>query len=278
VERLAAPLHLPGKAARPTHLNVTSSYLAALVHEARRTGRGPGDFGLRQIHAGGEVLTDVLAARAAEVFGAPVVDGYSMTEILPVAGQGCRHGHLHIAPDQGLVEVLDPQTLRPAAPGDVGVLTVTPYAMYRETTTLLRYRTDDLVRALPADADPACELAGVPATSRVLGRLLAGAGGDSPVLTTRDVLDVLQAEPELPLPTRFAVTEDVGGRTLTVVAPAPSRALTARLEERIADAALPVHALELVDDAAGLPAPCHLRADLREATFDRPAAQQPQPV
>jgi phenylacetate-CoA ligase len=193
-----------------------------------------------------------------------------MTETLPVAGQACRHGHLHIPADQGYVEVLDPVTQLPAAPGAVGVLTVTPYVVYRDTTTLLRYRTEDLVRMPPAGNTLECELADVPATSRILGRHLTDATGDD-VITTRDVLEILQAECDIPLPTRFAVTQESLGTTLSVVAPAADAGLTARLEQRIADAALPVRDLRFVGEPADLPASCHLRTDLREPTFARPA-------
>ena len=107
LDRLTKPLHIPGKAARVTHLNATASYLAALVQEAERGGRNARDFGLEEIRSGGEILTDALRVRAEETFGAPVMDSYSMTEIVPVSGQVCSQRHLHIPPDQGHVEVLN---------------------------------------------------------------------------------------------------------------------------------------------------------------------------
>ncbi|GAB3990578.1 hypothetical protein GCM10029978_118830 [Actinoallomurus acanthiterrae] len=261
LDRLATPMHLPGKRPQITHLNTTPSYLAALVQEAERDGWTAADFGLQEIHVGGEILTDALRDRVRELFDAPVVDGYSMTEIIPVAGQVCAHDHLHLPVDLGYVEVLDPATLEPAAPGAVGSLTVTPYLSYRDTTTLLRYVTGDLVRVLPEAEKLDCEMAAVPATSRPLGRVT---GSD---LTTRDVLELLQAERTLPLPTRYALKEDSGGTVLHVVAERASRTLLARLEGRVADLALPLSGVVLVEDPADLPTPCRVRADLREHTF-----------
>ncbi|MFI7692648.1 phenylacetate--CoA ligase family protein [Nonomuraea sp. NPDC049655] len=257
LDRLATPMHVPGKHPQITQLNVTASYLAALVQEAERGGWQAGDFGLSTIWSGGEVLTDALRVRAEHTFGAQVRDGYSMTEIAPVGGRVCADGHLHLPADQGLVEILDPVTLRPAEPGAVGTIVVTPYSTYRDTTLLLRYVTGDLVRVLRADEQPSCALAALPATSRVLGRVSPGG------LTTRDVLDVLQAEHALPLPTRWSLE----GSLLYVVAGKSDAGLLGRLEERAHG--LPLDGIVLVETADDLPAPCRLRADLLELSFER---------
>jgi phenylacetate-coenzyme A ligase PaaK-like adenylate-forming protein len=267
LDRLATPLHVPGKERQVTHLSIVPSLLGALVQEVERGGWSARDFGLRRISCGGEVLTDALQRRAEEAFGADVTDGYAMTEIIPVGGAVCSRRHLHIPPHQGHVEVLDRDTYEPAVPGAVGVLTVTPYASYRDTTVLLRYLTGDLVRVLPATEQPGCEMAGIPATSRVLGRMTAEA------LTTRDVLDLLQAEQELPLPTRYALDDTGSGTVLYVVADRISRPLLSRLEERTADLGLPLAGIVLVEDPAELPVPCPIHADLLEHGFDRSAAK-----
>jgi phenylacetate-coenzyme A ligase PaaK-like adenylate-forming protein len=315
LERLATPLHLPGKERRITHLNVGPSQLAALVQLAEGEGRRARDFGLRRICCCGGVLTDALRRRAEDVFGARVGEGYAMTEITPVGGAVCSRRHLHIPSDQGHVEVLDRDTLLPAAPGAVGMLTVTPYSSFRDTTVLLRYLTGDLVRVLPAadqevergreverggevergrevergglieetpsvertrstgetretgETRPAgeprrdCEMAGIPASSRVLGRMTADA------LTTRDVLDLLQAEPDVPLPSRYTLGDGDSGTVLYVMADRTSRALLARLEERAAAMALPLAGIVLVEDPGELPAPVRLRVDLSERGF-----------
>jgi phenylacetate-CoA ligase len=262
LDRLATPLHLPRKEPQITHLNTVPSYLGALVQEAERSGWNAADFGLTEIRVGGEVLTDSLARRAAEAFGAKVSEGYAMTEILPVGGQVCSAGHLHIPLDQGYVEVLDPATREPAPPGAVGELTITPYAAYRETTMLLRYATGDLVKVLPDGEQAHCEFRAIPATSKILGRMSGSA------IFTRDILELLQGERALPLPTRYAFDE--GDGMLYVVGDPGDRSVVARLEERIIALAIPLRGIVLVEDPAKLPAPCHVRADLREHSFNRP--------
>ncbi|SFE26947.1 hypothetical protein SAMN05216251_102326 [Actinacidiphila alni] len=263
--RLAAPLGLPGKEPRITHLTTSASYLSALVQEAERTGRGPADFGLESVGVGGEVLSDPLRARAEAVLGAPVATSYLMTETLPSGGTPCAAGHLHHTTEFGHLEVLDPLTWEPTAPGAVGTIVHTPYVPYRTCTLLLRYATGDLVR-VPA-APPDCELAHLPATSAVLGRW---SGPLSAALPTRALLDLIEAEPEVPLPARYAVTERPDGTALLhlLVRTLPARALLARLEERADAARLPLAGIKLYDDRAALPPAAPVRADLRERTFE----------
>jgi phenylacetate-CoA ligase len=153
----------------PTLLATYPSYLAEMVAEARRMGLGPGDFRLRRIDCGGEVLPADLTAAATETFGARVSDVFAMTEVLPVTGRTCSHGHLHHDLNMGYVEVVDPATGLGVAPGDLGSVTITPYFPYRECMPLLRYETRDMVRRLAED-DLACELAGMPATSAIAGK------------------------------------------------------------------------------------------------------------
>ncbi|MFI1100784.1 phenylacetate--CoA ligase family protein [Streptomyces melanogenes] len=265
IDRLATPMRLPGKEPQVTHLIVNASALGGLVQIAEREGWDPADFGLRQILVGGEVLSDPLRSRAEEAFGARVTDTYSMTETLPTAGLACEEGHLHLSAEQAHIEVLDPLTHASAGPGEVGTLVVTPYTQYRDTTLLLRYDTGDLVRRLPGTEPPACSLHGMPATSRILGRHSNGPAE----LTPRAVLDRLQGERRLPLPTRYAVSAGPDGPRLYVVADRPSAALLARVEERFDD--LPLSGVVLLEDPDELPEPCHVRADLTEHSFELPS-------
>jgi phenylacetate-CoA ligase len=266
LSRLATPVHLPGKKPRTSVMSVTPSYLAALAQTAERDGYRPADFGLDRIISAGELLSDSLRARTEEVFGAEVTDNYGMTETTPVAGLVCEQRHLHLTVEQGLVEVLDPGTFAPAGPGEVGMLVVTPYAPYRETTLLLRLATGDLVRRLP-DEPRSCELAGLPATSRLLGR--AAASPDGPPIYARDVLDLLEAERGVPLPCRWAVEPASDGVDLHVLVERDDPALRARLEGRAGDRGLPLRKLVLHTDPDGMPPIEFLRAFLHETTVVR---------
>lgn len=271
IDRLAAPLGLPGKAPQITHLTTSASYLAALVQEAERDGWQPADFGLESIGVGGEVLSDPLRARAEAAFGAQVSTSYLMTECLPSGGTPCSRGHLHHTSEFGHLEVLDPLTWEPTAPGTVGMIVHTPYVPYRECTLLLRYATGDLVR-MPA-GEPDCELAHLPATSAVLGRWT---GPLSARVTTRDLLGVIEVEPDVPLPARHALSEEPDGGVLlhVLVRALPAQALQDRLEERARTAGLALDGIVLHEDRAKMPPTTPLRSDLREHSF-QPA---PRPV
>jgi phenylacetate-coenzyme A ligase PaaK-like adenylate-forming protein len=97
--------------------------------------------------------------------------------------------------------VIDPETARPAAVGEPGTIVATPFAPYRETTMLLRYDTEDVVRPLAAPLT--CSLRNLPAaTSDLLGKVRLsvrhGAGWTFP----QDVLEALETVDAVPLPAR----------------------------------------------------------------------------
>jgi len=64
-----------------------------------------------------------------------------------VAGECFERNGLHIAEDHFLVELINPDTLQPAKPGDVGELVIT--TLTKEAFPVIRYRTRDLTRLLP---------------------------------------------------------------------------------------------------------------------------------
>jgi len=272
--RLAQPVRLPGKRSKPSVLDTYPSYLAALLQTAQDLGYSHADFGLRTILCGGEVLSDALRERAETFFGTPVADLYSMTETVPVAATTCEERHLHWSPEQVFVELLDPETLTPAEPGALATLVVTPFTPYRETTLVWRLETGDLVRRLP-EPPVQCSLARLPATSRLLGKRQLGTGPAGTMVTTRDVLDVLEAEPGLRLPVRYQLAAVSGGVDLHVLALHDGRRLRGRLEDRIAGAGIAIDRLILHQDTHDMPAPVPVRADLTERSFASTSIGQP---
>ena len=92
-----------------------------------------------------------------------------MTETLPFGGCRCEQGHLHFEPTLGLLELINPFTGSPARPDEWATIVATPLPPLRETTILLRYDTEDLVRALPEELD--CMFSHMPACSAVAGKL-----------------------------------------------------------------------------------------------------------
>jgi phenylacetate-CoA ligase len=253
----------------PTLLSTYPSYLAQLVVAARERGLEPKDFALRRIDVGGEVLSSALATAARATFGVPLVnDSFGMTEVLPVSGRSCDQGHLHHDVNMGLAEVLDIDSGEPAVPGALGTVVITPYYPYRECMPVFRYDTRDMVRVLP-DQPLDCDLAGVPATTAILGKadhLLRAGSGD---VTTRDLVEAFEALPTRPWPGRFTVAVRDGRLALTV----PTAALDGFTEtaaiEHFADRGLDVTLTVVPDELAIGLRP--LRCDLRETTFAAPA-------
>lgn len=140
---------LPGKKDRVNVLFTYPSYLGELITCGLRLGYRPGDFGLKRILLGGEIVTGSLKRRCQRLFGqVQLIENFGMTEIWPFGGHLCPEGHLHFDVSQGLLEVIDPVTGAPAQPGEAGTMVVTPFPPYRETTLLLRYDTQDMVRVI----------------------------------------------------------------------------------------------------------------------------------
>jgi phenylacetate-CoA ligase len=249
-----------------TILLTVSSYLAELVTAARRAGMGADDFRLRRLVVGGEVLSASLARAAARTFGVPLVDDpYSMTEIVPVTGRPCSQGHMHHDLNLGLTELIDLDTGEPAAPGALGTLVVTPYFPYRDCTPVFRYDTRDVAQCLP-DAPLHCELAGIPATSQILGKaehVLRLPGGA--VVTPRQLIEAIEALPAEPWPARYRATACDGRIRLTLPVSAIAGYSEAEACRHFAAAGLDVD-LDIVgdDQAASLR---HTRSDMHEITF-----------
>lgn len=254
-----------------TILLTVPSYLAELVTTARRAGLGAGDFRLRRLVVGGEVLSASLAQAAARAFGVPrVEDPYSMTEVVPVSARACSQAHQHHDLNLGLTELVDLDTGEPAAPGALGTLVITPYFPYRDCTPVFRYDTRDVARRLP-DASLRCELAGIPATSQILGKadhLLRMPGGE--VVTPRQLIEAIESLPAEPWPARYraCVAEDTvrdGRIRLTLPASAIAGYGAAEARSHFAAAGLDID-LDIVgnDQAASLR---HTRSDLHETMF-----------
>ncbi|MEA2194134.1 MAG: hypothetical protein QOG42_568 [Solirubrobacteraceae bacterium] len=258
---------LTGGDRAPTLLATYPSYLAEIVKLAARAGLGPDDFRLRRVDCGGEVLSPALARAARETLGAALInDTFGMTEVLPVSGRVCEHGHLHHDLNMGFVEVIDLATGEPAAPGELGSVVITPYYPYRECMPVFRYDTRDVVRRL-ADADLGCSLAGTPATSQILGKAdhLLHVGGR--VVTPREIVEACEALPGRPWPARFRVRALPGELELTLSQDTAGGLTADEVARRIA---LDERGLPVVCTVVDGPSPSALRplrADLIESTF-----------
>ncbi len=258
---------LPGRKERVSILGAYPSYLGELVTVGLQLGYGPADFGVERVTSGGELVTAGLKRRAQQLFGPMVVqEGFGMTEPWPFGGTLCSAGHLHWEPSAGLMEVVDLHPKAPAAPGTLGTLVLTPFPPFRETTILLRYDTEDVVRTL--DRPAACEMRHLPATSHLLGKRRLAVQHDHGWTFPRDVLEAVEAVDEIPLPGRCGFWAVPGGVAVEVVAPQAMPNVRRQLEAELEARGVPLQALHLVPDRSEIRHPLPFRGDLRELSFD----------
>jgi phenylacetate-coenzyme A ligase PaaK-like adenylate-forming protein len=153
----------------------------------------------------------------------------------------------------------------------MGSVVITPYYPYRECMPVLRYDTRDVVRTL-ADQALDCALAGTPATSKIQGKAAGLLRVDGLVVTTRDVVEVLEALPTEPWPVRFDAAVQGDHILLTVPAATVDGLSAEDVERRFEAAGIPVRLL-VVTISEGQAAELRpLRADLVEATFTQRSA------
>lgn len=132
---------------RPTVIVGVASYLVHLSEVAAGLGLDLAAAGVRRVQSVGEPGAGVPATKALlmERYGCrEIVDGYGMTEIMPIGGSSPASPTLHVASDLVLMECLDPTTDEPVAEGELGELVYTN--LVGDTQPLLRYRSRDLAR------------------------------------------------------------------------------------------------------------------------------------
>ena len=123
---------------------------------------------LKKMIFGSERSSDAMRARIKELLDLDdMYDITGMTELYgPGTGLDCsRHEGIHYWADYYLLECLDPESLEPVKPGEVGEMVVT--TLCKEAAPLIRYRTRDLTRVI----DHACSCGSIlPMHDRILGR------------------------------------------------------------------------------------------------------------
>lgn len=123
---------------------------------------------VKKIILGAERHSDAMRRRIKSLLGVEhIFDIYGLTELYgPGTGLDCAlHRGIHYWADHFILEILDPRTLEPVAPGEPGEMVVT--TLRKQAAPLIRYRTHDLSRLIPGDCP--CGAA-FPLHDRVLGR------------------------------------------------------------------------------------------------------------
>lgn len=155
--------------AHSTVLLSTPSYAIHIAEELAAAGVDAGEISLRLGCFGGEAGAENPATRRTieAGLGIDAFDYYGLAEIGPTFASECTaKAGLHFAEDHILVECVDPETRRPVADGELGVLVFTH--LTREATPMLRYWSNDYARLTREPC--ACGRTHARAVGGVLGR------------------------------------------------------------------------------------------------------------
>ncbi len=123
---------------------------------------------LKRFIFGAERHSQRMRRRIMEITGVEeLYDIPGLTELYgPGTGLECRfHQGVHYWADYYILEILDPETLEPVPPGEIGEMVVT--SLRKEASPLIRYRTRDLTRLIPEPCPCGCLL---PRHDHLLGR------------------------------------------------------------------------------------------------------------
>ncbi|MDP6430191.1 MAG: AMP-binding protein [Rhodospirillales bacterium] len=152
-------------------------FLAHLVRVAGDNGIDPKkDWKLRIAVIGGQGVSRAFREHleAEMPAGFRAFGSYGTTESGgPNIGISCPFSHdrdeMHlISEDTVITEILDPDTLEPVAPGEVGEIVVT--TLDKEASPVVRWRTRDLVQLSEKPYDCECGRHGMPTIGRIIGR------------------------------------------------------------------------------------------------------------
>ena len=135
-----------------TAVHAIPSYATRLYEVMEEQGIDPRtDTRLHTLIIGAEPHSEEQRRRIEEMLGVKAYNSFGMSEMCgPGVAFECREQNgLHIWEHYYIVEIVDPETLRPVPDGEVGELVLT--TLNREAMPLLRYRTRDLTRILPGE-------------------------------------------------------------------------------------------------------------------------------
>jgi len=139
--------HGPGEASRIAEIGQAYGFDVLVTNPsfALKVGQAGGRFPL--LLAGGEPFTSVPGFREGveAALGGVALDAYGTSELGIVAGERLEKDGLWEIPEMAILEVLDPETLRPVSDGEKGELVVT--ALSRTLMPMVRFRTGDLAIA-----------------------------------------------------------------------------------------------------------------------------------
>jgi phenylacetate-CoA ligase len=134
-----------------TILACTPSYALLIAETAREMGIDPASLPVKAGVFGAEPWSENTRAEIERQFGMTAIDIYGLSEVLGpgVAAEcQCKCG-LHVNEDHFIIEIVDPETLRPVPEGERGEVVFT--TLTKQGIPVVRYRTRDISRIVPGE-------------------------------------------------------------------------------------------------------------------------------
>ena len=138
---------------KPEIIMVTPSYMLSILDEFHRQGLDPRKSSLKIGIFGAEPWSDQMRKEIEHAFDIDAVDIYGLSEVIgPGVANECveTKDGLTIWEDHFYPEIINPESGKPVADGEIGELVFT--SLTKEAMPIIRYRTRDLTRLLPGTA------------------------------------------------------------------------------------------------------------------------------
>lgn len=134
-----------------TVLACTPSYSLLVAETAEEMGIDPRELPLTIGVFGAEPWSENMRRQIEERLAIRAIDIYGLSEVLgPGVASECVEQHgLHVNEDHFLIEIVDPETLRPVPDGEPGEVVFT--TLTKEGIPVVRYRTRDISRIIPGE-------------------------------------------------------------------------------------------------------------------------------
>ena len=131
---------------KSTALVCTPSYAMLIADTIREMEIDLNSLSLKYGLFGAEPWSEKMRQEIQEKLKIVATDNYGLSEVMGpgVAGECLERNGLHINEDHFLVEIINPETLEPVVPGEVGELVIT--TLTKEAFPVIRFRTRDLTR------------------------------------------------------------------------------------------------------------------------------------
>lgn len=133
---------------KTTALMCTPGYALSIAETIREMNINVNSLSLKYGLFGAEPWSETIRNELQEKLKIIATDNYGLSEVMGpgVAGECLKRNGLHINEDHFLVEIVDPETLKPLPEGETGELVIT--TLTKEAFPLIRFRTRDLTRII----------------------------------------------------------------------------------------------------------------------------------